>query len=363
MAAKISRKKRAHVSFSKKAGLPPGSLVHVGEVKTPQPSLTLFAYDETGVEEHRFEDIESSRHYHPKGKKLWLNIYGLQNLDILKEVARRFHLHPLVQEDILNTGQRPKLEDYGTYLFMVMRYFEYDTVQKALVSDQVSLVIGKDYVISFQERSTGVFKPLRERLNSHHASFAGQNADYLAYALMDALVDQFFVVLEKLLERADSLEDDILYEQNVVQLKTLNGLKDEVRQMRRAIWPMREMLNTLSRADQSFFSSETRLYLRDVYEHVVQVLEALDTLRDQLADLLDIYMSNVSNRLNVEVRILTVLTMLFMPATLISGIFGMNFEQMPLLKNALGFWIAIAIMSGCAGVMAFLFWRRNMLKK
>ena len=133
--------------------------------------------------------------------------------------------------------------------------------------------------------------------------------------------------------------------------------------MRRAIWPMREMLNTLSRADQSFFSSETRLYLRDVYEHVVQVLEALDTLRDQLADLLDIYMSNVSNRLNVEVRILTVLTMLFMPATLISGIFGMNFEQMPLLKNALGFWIAIAIMSGCAGVMAFLFWRRNMLKK
>lgn len=362
MASKSPRKARRRVPLPAKVGMPPGTLIHVGEVKTPHPSLTLYSYDENGLEERKFVDIAESRHYRPTGKRLWLNVYGLQDLDILREIARRFHLHPLVQEDILNTHQRPKIEDYGDYVFVVMRYFEFHHEAGELVSDQVSLIIGKNFVVSFQERPTGIFQPLRERLIAKHGTLAAQSSDYLAYALIDALVDQYFVVLENLAERADRLEDEVLATPQSRQLKSLNHLKDEVRQLRRAIWPVREVLNSMVRAEQNLFTHETKLYLRDVYEHTVQVIEALDAIRDQLSDMLDMYMSNVSNRLNVEVRTLTVLTMLFMPATLISGIFGMNFEKIPLLKDPDGFWIALSMMVGIALVMAFSFWRRNLLK-
>jgi len=336
--------------------------VHIGEIKTDRPSITLIEYDVHGITETRFDDIEASRSHQPTREKLWLNVHGLHDPTVMAEIGRRFKLHPLVQEDVLNTQQRPKSDEYADYLFIVARCFDFDAATRSLGSDQVSLVLGRNFVLTFQERATGAFEAVRERLRASNGAMRAHGTDYLAYALLDTLVDRYFVMLDNLADIAEDLEDEALNRPNPALLAEINRVKHEALTLRRAIWPLREILNLLARADNSFFSADTRLYLRDIYDHTVHVLESLESVRDLLADLLDIYLSSVSNRLNTEVRILTVLTTLFMPATLIAGIFGMNFRTMPLLSETDGFWIALATMGAAATVMAASFWRRNWLR-
>ncbi len=217
-------------------------------------------------------------------------------------------------------------------------------------------------MLTFQERATGAFEAVRERLRAETGAMKTHGTDYLAYALLDTLVDRYFVMLDNLADMAEELQDEALNRPNPSLLAEINRVKHEALLLRRAVWPLREILNLLARADNGFFTADTRLYLRDIYDHTVHVLESLESVRDLLADLLDIYLSSVSNRLNTEVRILTVLTTLFMPATLIAGIFGMNCQTMPLLDAHDGFWIALATMLGAATVMAAAFWRRNWLR-
>ncbi len=355
-----SNKKRTRPT--RKLGLPPGSLVHIGEIKTERTSITLIEFDAHGLTETRFDDIEASRGYQPTREKLWLNVYGLHDPAVMAEIGRRFKLHPLVQEDVLNTQQRPKSDEYADYLFIVARCFDFDSDSRSLASDQVSIVLGRDFVLTFQERASGTFEAVRERLRAEHGAMRAHGADYLAYAILDTLVDRYFVMLDNLGDMAEDLEDEALNRPNPALLAEINRVKHEALILRRAVWPLREILNTLARADNGFFTADTRLYLRDIYDHTVHVLESLESVRDLLADLLDIYLSSVSNRLNTEVRILTVLTTLFMPATLIAGIFGMNFRTMPLLDERDGFWIAMGMMLGVAALMAASFWRRNWLK-
>jgi magnesium transporter len=358
-----SPKRRKTRSLSaEKTGLPPGSLVHVGELKTERPHIKLLAYDDDGIEEHRFEDIDDSHSCQPTRERLWLNVYGLQDLEILREIGRRFHLHPLVLEDILNTHQRPKIEDYGDYLYCVTRVFEYDVASRRLSSDQISIVLGKNFVLTFQERPGGYFEPVRERLRSPQAPIVKHGVDYLAYALLDAIVDQYYVVVDHLGDLAEQLEDDAFSSPTPALLKAINLVKHDTQLVRRAIGPLREVLNGLIRDESPFFRVETRLYLRDIYDHTVHAIETLDSVRDVLGDLMGIYLSAISNRLNVEVRILTVFTTLFLPATLITGIFGMNFQHMPLLADFDGFYLALGMMATVAAVMAALFWRRNWLR-
>jgi len=353
-----SSKKRTRPS--RKLGLPPGSLVHIGEIKTEKPTITLIEFDALGVTETCFESLEASREHQPTREKMWLNVYGLHDPAVMAEIGRRFKLHPLVQEDILNTQQRPKSDEYADYLYIVARYFDFDSESRTLNSDQVSIVLGRNFVLTFQEQATGAFEAVRERLRAEHGAMRVHGTDYLAYA--DTLVDRYFVMLDNLSDMAEELEDLALTKPSPTLLAEINRVKHEALMLRRAVWPLREVLNTLARADSSFFSADTRLYLRDIYDHTVHVLESLESVRDTLADLLDIYLSSVSNRLNTEVRILTVLTTLFMPATLIAGIFGMNFHTMPLLEDQDGFGIAMGMMAGAATVMAAAFWRRNWLK-
>lgn len=345
-----------------KAGLPPGSLVHVGSVKTDRPQITLLAYDAEGIDEKRFASINESRAYQPGRKNLWLNVYGLQDAEILGEIGRRFDLHPLVLEDILNTHQRPKIEDYGDYLYCVVRVFEYDAHSRTLNSDQLSIVLGRNFVLTFQERHTGTFEPIRERLRAPRSPALRHGTDYLAYALLDAVIDQYFVVVDRLGDTAEELEDEALARPSPDLLQAINLVKHDTQLLRRAIWPLREVLNGLIRGESEFFHSETRLYLRDIYDHTIHVIETLDAVRELLGDLMDIYLSAMSNRLNVEVRILTVLTTLFLPATLITGIFGMNFDRMPLLTDPAGFYVALGLMTAVAVAMAGIFWRRNWLR-
>ena len=347
---------------AKKAGLPPGSLVHLGEVKTAAPTLSLIEYDDGGLAEVKFADTAAWQAHLPQYATHWLNLHGLHDTALLREIGARYGLHPLVLEDILNTDQRPKVESYGEYLYVVARYLSYDADTLSVSSDQVSLVLARNTVLSFQEQSSGTFEPVRERLRNARGQIRKLGADYLAYALLDAIVDQYFIVLEQLSERTEELEDALLEKPNQESLQILHQLRRATHNLRRAVWPLREVLNTMIRNEEGFFQPGTGVYLRDVYDHTVHIVESIEALRDLQAGMLDIYLSSLSNRFNIELRALTVITTLFMPATLVTGIFGMNFKHMPVLDLPHGFGLALGLMGTIALIMVSIFWRRNWLR-
>lgn len=348
---------------AKKVGLPAGTLLHVGEVKTAHPALTLFRYDNATLTETGSASLSALDLSPPQNGTLWLNVHGLNDPGLMAEIGRHFGLHPLVLEDILHTNQRPKLDSYPDYLFIVTRFFGYAPEQMAIGSEQISIILGRNFVLTFQERPTGSFDPIRERLRANRANLREAGADHLAYALLDIVVDRYFIVLEQIGDDCDTLEEELLRKPNATMLQGIHKLKRETMELRRAVWPLREVINSLIRNDGHFFEHDTVLYLRDVYDHTVHFIESLEALRDLLAGMLDIYLSSISNRVNMELRALTVVAMLFMPATLIAGIFGMNFRVMPWLQEAHGFWFAIGLMAGIAALMGLIFWRRQWLSR
>jgi magnesium transporter len=345
---------------STKTGLPPGALVHLGERKIDHAAIGLIEYGPDNLGERQFQSIEESRNFEPTQPVLWLNVHGLHEPEVMAEIGRRFKLHPLVLEDILNTDQRPKLDDYGDYLFLVARFFDYDDKDLTVTSEQVSMVIGRNFVLTFQERPTGNFNPIRDRLRENRGQIRRLGADYLAYALLDTVVDRYFAVLEGIGERAEQLEEELMLKATPRVLETLHFLKRETVTLRRAVWPLREIINGLTRGN-GFFGAEVQPYLRDIYDHTVHVIESLEAIRDLIAGLLDIYLSTISNRVNQEVRVLTVIALIFMPSTLLAGIFGMNFKVMPLLDNPNGFGIVVGLMLCVAATLGLIFWRRKWL--
>jgi len=345
---------------SQKAGMAPGALVHIGEVKT-QTQIVLTSYGPDGLVERELtvdelDTIDDRQPVH------WLNIYGVHDGAVMSAIGRRFSLHPLVLEDILNTEQRPKIDAYEDYLFIVGKIYDIGRQRDDLAVDQISMIVGHGFVLTFQERRSGTFEPLRQRLRAAKSPLRSRGADYLAYALLDSMVDGYFNVIERLGDKCEALEDEILGRPPRGVLQKTHLLKRELSQLRRTIWPLREVIGTLQRSQPAFFNDETRLYLRDVYDHAVHLLEQLEDLRELLTGLLDIYLNSVSNRVNLEVRTLTLLTTVFMPSALIAGIFGMNFRSMPWLESPDGFWSALLLMGGVALVLFLIFWSRRLLR-
>lgn len=354
--------------YAKKAGMPPGSLIYVGDIDTAQtgkPVLTILAYDAADASEKVLSADELNTFkladYSKAGKKLWLNIHGVHDAALIKRIGELFSLHPLVQEDILNTQQRPKIDEFDDYVFLEARSFKYDQANMAMDSEQVSFVLGRDYLLTFQERSTGIFEPVRTRMRVSGAHIRELGVDYLAYALLDSVVDGYFKVLEEVSDASEALEDALLSKPTNAELHSIHQLKRVAIELRRAVWPLREVINNLTHNNNQFFKPSTIPYLRDVYDHTVNFIESLESIRDSLSAMMDIYMASVSQRVNLEVRALTVVAMLFMPATLIAGIFGMNFDWMPWLKETNGFWWAIGLMATIALMMIVIFWRRQWL--
>ena len=358
---RLLRRKKHHAN---KIGMPPGSLVYVGDAATKnldKPKVSKIIYDANGLEECELTIDALASLKLDSTKKIWLNVHGVHDAALIKQIGELFHLHPLVLEDILNTEQRPKIDEFDDYIFLETRLFYYHAETMSTSSEQISLVLGHNFLLTFQERSTGAFEPIRERLRATRAPIRELGVDYLAYALLDSVVDRYFSVLEEVGEASEVLEEALLKAPANSELHSIHQLKHSSIELRRAVWPLREVINSLIRNEKGFFKPATLPYLRDVYDHTVNFIESLESIRDTLSGMMDIYMASVSQRVNLELRALTVVAMLFMPATLIAGIFGMNFRHMPWTDHYNGFWYAVAIMAGIALVMILIFWRRQWL--
>jgi len=344
---------------SKKTGLSPGTLIHIGEMRTNPVRITLFSYAGARCEERVVTDVKELRP--PVDETVaWVNVGGVHQIEVLEAFGKHFNLHPLLLEDIANTDQRPKLDDYDTYLFLVMKMLTTTDGGDILV-EQISFVMGRNYVLSFQENGTDVFLSVRDRLKGGKGRLRQNGSDYLLYALIDAVVDQYFAVLEMLGERIESLQERVVADPKPETLRDIHALKRQLLFVRRAVWPLREAINTLSRSECPFLHEPTKVFFRDVYDHVVQIVDTIETLREMVSSSLDIYLSSVSYRLNAVMRVLTVITTIFMPLSFIAGIYGMNFEYMPELKWHWGYPMALGIMGMVAVIMLLGFHRKKWL--
>ncbi len=330
-------------------------------VAVSPPVVTAFEYSAQSCVEKKLTVAEVASYKPPKNAKLWMNVHGVHDVDLINKICTKFKLHPLVIEDILNVEQRPKLDAFDDYLFLETNCFYYDKESLSISAEQISIVLDRNYVLTFQQRSTGIFEPIRERLRAEKGQMRVLGVDYLAYAVLDAVVDSYFGVLDAMADDCEVLEDTLLSRPSNKELHDLHQLKRASIELRRSVWPLREVINHLTRNENDFIAPQTLPYMRDVYDHTVHFIESLEAQRDMLGGMMDIYLSTVSNRVNLEVRALTVVAMLFMPATLIAGIFGMNFHIMPWLAEENGFWWAMSLMGGIALLMILIFWRRQWL--
>jgi magnesium transporter len=353
--AKIVKKR------SIKSGLPPGSLVFVGDSRAEEATITVLEYGEGVCREETLKDLISCYPRTDGNNVTWIDIDLVHQVDLVEKIGRCFDLHPLVMEDILNTDQRPKLEDFGDYLYVVLRSLSCVGNTCAMETEQVSLVIGKNFVISFQEKDGSTFDKIRERIKGGKGRILKSGADYLAYSILDTIVDNYFLVLEHVGERIEALEDALVSHPAPATLRTMHAIKRELIFLRRSVWPLREVLNGLQREDSSLVSEGTRVYLRDVYDHTIHVIDTLETFRDMISGMLDIYLSSISNRLNEVMKVLTIIATIFIPLTFIVGIYGMNFHFMPELEWRWGYPGVMILMALVTCGMLCFFKRKKWL--
>ncbi len=347
---------------SRKAGMPPGSLVHIGEKKQERARITLIDYDQSQVQEREVKDIAECFPFRDSPTVTWINIDGLHDVDVIERLGGHFNLHPLILEDILNTSERPKIEDYGDYLFAVLKVFLGNASggrEERIV--QVSIILGRNFVLSFQEKTNPIFEAVKERIRRGKGRLRRSGADYLAYALIDSIVDSYFDVLERFGEEIESLEEELVADPKREILKRIHLLKNEMIFLRRSIWPLREVVNTMERLETSLIAATTDVFLRDVYDHTIQVIDNLETDRDVLSGMVETYLSSVSNRMNEVMKVLTIIATIFIPLTFLAGVYGMNFKFMPELEWKYGYFIVWGVMIAAGAVMIVFFKRKKWL--
>jgi len=341
---------------SKKAGLPPGMLVHIGKKKMDKPRITSIDFDSKHMTEKELKRIEDVFKFRDTSTTTWINIDGIHETEIIEKIGKHFSIHPLVLEDIANTGQRPKVEDLDSYLFCVLKMLSYDEKEDEVNAEQISLILGRKYVITFQERVGDIFDQLRERIRKGKLRF--KKPDYLAYAIIDSVVDNYFVILEKIGERLERLEEELSEKPSTETLHTIHRLKREAIFIRKSVWPLREVANSLAKSDSKMVSEETKIYFKDVYDHTIQVIDTIETFRDMLSGLLDLYLSSISNRMNEVMKVLTIIATIFIPLTFVAGIYGMNFRHMPELDWIWGY-PAVWLVIGVIVLLMLIFFKRK----
>lgn len=341
-----------------KVGLPPGTLVAVEGASAAK--ITLIDYNEKNFLEKELKSVEDSFQYRNTDTVSWINIDG-RDVQTIEKINQHFGIHPLVLEDIINLGQRPKIEEYDEYLFFVLRMIHFGEQNHDIYSEQIGLVLGKNFVISFQEKPGDVFDHVRARIRDAKGRIRQMKGDYLTYALLDAIVDHYFVILEHIGEKIDMLEKQVMKELNPQTPVKIYHLKNEIVYLRKQIWPLREVLSNFQRNESRLIDKTTTIYLRDVYDHTIQVNDTIEALRDALSGIHDIYLSSVSNNMNEIMKVLTIFAAIFIPLTFLVGIYGMNFDYMPELHYRWSYYVFLSVLFILGFSMFLLFKRKRWL--
>jgi magnesium transporter len=334
-----------------------------GPVRNGRPArVSIFTYGPTTFDERPGTRVDECLPCQDPSALVWVDVDTVDDPHVLDQLGHRFGLHPLVLEDIRSTDQRPKVEDYEGYLYVVLRMLRHVDGEEDLLDEQVSLVLGPSFVLSFQTGREGdVFDPVRERLRTAKGPLRKLGADYLAYALIDAIVDHCFLLLERVGDRVEDLGDEMVQDPQRKTLADLHRLKRELLFLRKSVWPLRDVIARLERGESALFQEHTLVYLRDVHDHAIQVADRIDTYRDMLAGMFEIYLSSQSNRMNEVMKVLTIIATIFMPLTFIAGVYGMNFRFLPEVEWRYGYAFALGLMALVALAMLLYFKRRNWL--
>ncbi|HUT26165.1 MAG TPA: magnesium/cobalt transporter CorA [Sumerlaeia bacterium] len=351
---KRSRKRRSP------PGTPPGTLLV--DPEAPKCSVRVMAYREDDVVEKTTQDLGEIRRFLQEWPVTWVNVDGLGDADTLRQLGEIFDVHKLALEDVVNVHQRPKAEQYEGHLFIILRMTE---AGERIESEQFSIFLGKNFVLTFQERPGDCLDPVRDRIRSGRGRIRQVGPDYLTYAFLDAIVDHYFPLLERLGDRLEALEDEILTDPDSSTVARVHDVKRDLQTLRRAAWPLRDVMNSLLRDMSAFVADDTRVYLRDCYDHTVQILDILEVRRELCSDLRDLYLSCLSNRMNEVMKVLTIIATIFIPLSFVAGLYGMNFDpdrspwNMPELSWYWGYPFALGVMAAVVGLLLFYFHRRG----
>ena len=339
--------------------MPPGTLVHIGDQKLEKSNISLIQYSENLFTEKPLESLEQCMEA-VKGHAgiSWVNIVGVHDVALIEKSGEFFGIHPLVLEDIVNTEQRPKMEEHDNFLFFSLKMLSLSGKENYIGVEQVSMLLGKGLLITFQESPGDVFEPLRDRIRQGKGRIRKQKADYLAYALIDAIVDNYFAILERVGEDIEDLEVLLLKNSGNQAVRRIHMLKRQMLLVRRAVWPMRELVNNFEKSESVWLEKSTRIFLRDVYDHTIQIIDSVEVSREIISGLLDIHLSSLSNKTNEVMKVLTIMATIFIPLTFIAGVYGMNFENMPELGWRWGY-LAVMIFMFLAAMGMLWFFRRK----
>jgi len=342
----------------KKAGTSPGTVVFIGKKKIENTGIELIDYSETQVEEKQVREVKEIQPFKEKPSVTWINVNGIHETKVISSIGELFDLHSLVLEDIVNTNQRPKMENFESSLFFVLKMIDFEDKKNELNIEQVSIILGSNFVVSFQEKKGDVFDSVRERIRTGKGRIRKMGSGYLAYALIDAIVDSYFFTLEKIGEEIEVLEEKVMQNPSPKELNTIYRLKHDLIFLRKSVWPLREVISALEKDESKLIEKHTRVFLRDVYDHSIQVIDTVETYRDMVSGLLDIYLSSISNKMNEVMKVLTVIATIFIPLTFIAGVYGMNFKFMPELEISWAYPLLWLIMISI-GVSMFFYFRKK----
>ncbi len=343
----------------KPPGSPPGTLVHTGPRKVESVQVHRLTYHETELDEASGEEIEPLLPTPEAGKVSWVNVDGLHDPLVLEHIGARYGFHRLVLEDVLSTHQRPKVEDHGDYFFVVLKMILYDVESRTVSAEQVSIIVTDGLLLSFQERPGDALEPVRSRLRLAKGRIRSRGADYLAYALIDAIVDAYFEVMEKIGDDIEAIEDEAIDNGSTETMHAIHQLRRELVVLRRAVWPLRDALGPMYRGDVAMITEETRIFLRDVHDHAVLVIETVESLRELVTAAMDLHLSSISNRMNEVMKVLTMIATIFIPLSFFAGVYGMNFEHMPELTVPWAYPTLLAFMASLAIGMVVYFKRKR----
>jgi magnesium transporter len=337
----MSRRRRL---ATKRSILPPG-IIPVRTEPSDQPvRITVIDYDATHIQEKIVENISECFPFRDTETVTWINVDGLGNPKLIEDLGKCFTIHPLILEDIFNTGQRPKMEDLDQYIYLNLNMLSYVRESKIIKIEHISIVFGKNFLISFQEDIGDIFDPVRERIRKE-GRIRKLGPDYLAYALIDSIVDNYFVVMETLEEQVEDLEEELVTDPTRESLQKINRLKKDMIFLRKSVWPLREVINNLERSESVLIKDTTTIYFRDVYDHTIQVIDTLETFRDIISGMIDIYLSGLSYKMNEIMKVLTLIATIFIPLTFVVGLYGMNFKNMPEIEWEFGYYSVLVVMA------------------